>query len=84
MSNNLKEEHWTRGAKCDFDPSIHFSYIKKEQDKLFVKCVTCPVKKECKDWVEQIDGHFNAHGTTRYDRLLSKWKRVKDLNGSNF
>lgn len=83
MSQNLKGNHWTKESKCQFDSKL-LSFLQEEIDEVKRMCATCPVIADCKNWVEEIDGHFTAAGMTRYDRLLSRWRRAEDLNESNF
>jgi hypothetical protein len=83
MAQNLSNNHWTRAAACNFDTNL-MSYHIDDVDDCIETCRSCSVKKECFDWVVEIDGHFVASETTRYDRLLTQWKRVKDLSEHNF
>lgn len=83
MSENLKESHWTREAKCNFDTRF-LSFDLDEVEKMKSLCSSCPVKQECIKWTEEIDGHFVSAGTSRYDRKVLQWKRIDDVNESNF
>lgn len=83
MSNNLLKNHWTRDAACNFDVRLA-SHV--EEDILEMKkfCNNCSVRSECRSWSEEIDSILISDGTTRYERLLGSWKRVDDINESNF
>lgn len=83
MAQNLKENHWTRDAKCGFSKEL-LTYHILEVEKAKAICKECPVQVECINWVAEIDGTFISAETSLYDRLLMQWKRIDDVNGNNF
>jgi hypothetical protein len=76
VADNLKDNHWTRDAKCKFDKkflSFHIDDVREAKEI----CRTCTVQRECMMFAEEVDATFIAAGTSRYDRLVKRWKRVE-------
>jgi hypothetical protein len=83
MSQNLKENHWTKDAACNFDKKLLSFHIDDDAENK-KRCRSCPVLKDCEKWIGEFETFIFAAGKSRYDRLLGSWGRVDRLDESNF
>jgi hypothetical protein len=80
--------NWRERAVCfnDTNSSFWVSYNLEKVKYAKNGCANCSVHNECiqSAYVEDDEPIGVIAGLSEYDRLLSKWKKVSDLNGNNW
>ena len=80
--------NWRDNAVCSNDSNSSFwvSYNLNKIQYAKKGCGTCKVHKECiqSSYIEDDEPIGVIAGLSEYDRLISKWKKVSDLNGNNW
>ena len=83
MAGNLSSVHWMKDAACKgYDLRMFTSFDRATIDAALAVCAGCPVKKPC--LIDGFDTPFVRGGTTRYERLMKTWRRIVDVEESNF
>lgn len=78
---------WTSRAICHQSDNRKYwlSYDVHEISHALDGCSICKVKKQCAESYADVDYFVGVvAGTTEFDRLMSKWKKVVDVNDDNW
>jgi len=79
--------NWRNSAVCanDKNHSYWISYNLEKIEYAIDGCKKCTVVKECILYNSELEEVIGVvAGTTEFDRLVSKWKKVEDINDSNW